>query len=359
MHNILKPLKIGAWETANRLMRSATCEYMADESGKPKQELIDLYKQLAAGKTGVFVTGFCYVMPNGISTPGQSGIHSDALIPAWQEAAAVFKDSPALLLMQIVHGGRQVRPKSNPGPVWAPSPVPDPVHKTEPLEMTAAQVEETIEAFIEAAVRAEKAGFHGVQLHVAHGYLLSQFLSPYTNRRDDAFGGDQEKRTRIAVEILKGIKARVGEKFILSAKVNGVDFLPGGLTLQQAVISANLMKAAGLDFIEVSGGMAEAKNTTVKRNIESPGQEGYFLPQARTIRREVGLPTAVVGGFRSLTVMEQALASGAADLISLCRPFIREPDLPLKFEKQEIDRVSCVSCNGCFNPRGIRCKHTG
>jgi 2,4-dienoyl-CoA reductase-like NADH-dependent reductase (Old Yellow Enzyme family) len=355
--NILRPLSFKKNRTVNRIIRSATFEYMADEDGRPKRSLIELYKHLADGKIGIVVTGYSYVMPNGRSIFGQSGIYSDDLIPAWKDVTRVFKNSHSLFLMQIVHGGRQVRQKNNPGPILAPSAVPDPASKTEPREMTAAQIEEVIDAFIKAGIRAEKAGFDGIQLHAAHGYLLSQFLSPYTNRRIDAFGGDQEKRTRIVIEIIKGIKEKVEEQFIISTKINGEDFVNGGLTLQQAIFSAKLIEKAGLDFIEVSGGMAESKLSTVRKDIKNIDQEGYFLPHASAIRKAIGIPTAAVGGFRTLSEMEQILESGEVDLISLCRPFIREPDLLIKFEKKEMDRVSCISCNRCFNPSGICCWH--
>ena len=353
---IFEPLSIKKYKTINRLMRSATCEYMADEDGRPKESLIELYRNLVDGKTGIIMTGYCYVLPNGKSNPGQSGIYSDDLIPVWRNIIKEVENSPTLILMQVVHGGRQVRKKNHPGPIWAPSAVPDTVFKTEPLEMTPAEIEEVIAAFVNAAVRAEKIGCRGVQFHVAHGYLLSQFLSPYTNRRSDAYGGDQEKRTRIVIEIIERTKEKVAKDFIISAKVNGEDFVPGGLTLQQAVISAKLMKQAGLDFIEVSGGMVESKAGAVRKNIETTADEGYFNTHARAIRSETGLLTAAVGGFRSLSVMEDTLTSGTADLISLCRPLIREPDLSVKFENKVTLRAACISCNRCFNPKGIRCR---
>ncbi|NIM14615.1 MAG: NADH:flavin oxidoreductase [Candidatus Aminicenantes bacterium] len=352
-----KPLSVKKFQAMNRFVRSATCEYLADNDGRPGKRFLELYKELSRGNIGIVITGFAYVMPNGKSAPGQTGIYSDDLIPSWKEVTKLFRDSNSIFIMQIVHGGRQVRPKGNPGPIWAPSAVPDSKYKTQPLEMTETQIKEVIDAFIKAAGRTEEAGFNGIQLHVAHGYLLSQFLSPYTNRRTDDYGGDQEKRTRIVVEIIKGIKQTVNEKFIISAKLNGEDFIEGGLTLNQAIESAKLLKDAGLDLIEISGGMAESKLGSVRKDIANIDQEGYFRDHAREIRKEVGIPTASVGGYRTLEFIEQTLRSGDADLISLCRPFIREPDLLLKFKENEIDKASCISCNKCFNLRGVSCWH--
>ena len=352
---ILEPALLKGKKVMNRLIRSATCEYMSDENGRPYKRLVDLYRELAGARIGIVISGYSYVMPNGKSNPGQSGIYSDDLIPAWREVTRFFQDSPSLFLLQIVHGGRQVRPKTHSGPIWAPSAVPDPVFKTQPAEMTESQIKEVKLAFVHASLRAEKSGFDGIQFHAAHGYLLSQFISPYTNRRDDGYGGNQKKRTRLIVEIIKDIKNRVSSQFIVSAKMNGEDFVPGGLSLQDAVVSARLMKEAGLDFIEVSGGMGESKLGAVRKNIGTTEEEGYFRYHARTIRRETGLPTAVVGGFRTLELMEEVIQSGDADFLSLSRPFIREPDLVCQFESTEKRKVSCVSCNRCFNPRGIKC----
>jgi 2,4-dienoyl-CoA reductase-like NADH-dependent reductase (Old Yellow Enzyme family) len=221
--------------------------------------------------------------------------------------------------------------------------------------MTVGQIQQVAEAFIRAAVRAEEAGFDGIQLHAAHGYLLSQFLSPYTNQREDAYGGDQERRSRLVVEILAGIKSKVKSDFIIGGKINGEDFVPGGLKPKDALTTARLMKRAGLDFIEVSGGMAESKLGAVRKGIDSSSREGYFRANSREIRNVLELPTACVGGFRSVSVMEDTIASGDADFISMCRPFIREPRLVARLKNEGRRKARCVSCNRCFNPRGLKC----
>jgi 2,4-dienoyl-CoA reductase-like NADH-dependent reductase (Old Yellow Enzyme family) len=351
------PLVLKKFQTRNRFVRSATCEYMADGHGKPTKEFLELYKTLAKGNIGIIISGFAYVMPNGKSNPGQSGIYDDRLIPVWKEVTGIVRDSGSVFLMQIVHAGRQVRQAVNCKEIWAPSAIPDPKYKSQPREMTREQIKEVIAAFIQSAARAEEAGFHGIQLHVAHGYLLSQFLSPYTNRRTDEYGGTQENRTRIVKEILDGIKKITGGSFIISAKINCADFLDGGLELDQAVSSALIMKHAGIDFVEVSRGMSESTLGPVPKGSETDDLEGYIRTGAAEIRRATGLPTASVGGYRSLEFMEQTLNAGDADLISLCRPLIREPDLLLKFAKNETGKSACISCNRCFNPRGIRCWH--
>jgi 2,4-dienoyl-CoA reductase-like NADH-dependent reductase (Old Yellow Enzyme family) len=355
MTMIFKPAVLKSLPLMNRFIRSAACEYMADETGVPGPGFVELYGKLSKEKIGMVITGYSYVMTDGKSNPGQSGIYADELIPAWKNVTRLFENSKTLFLLQIVHGGRQVRPKHHTGSILAPSAVPDPAYKTEPQEMTSSQIREVIRAFIQAAVRAEMAGFDGIQLHVAHGYLLNQFISPHTNRRHDEYGGNQKKRTRAVTDIISGIRKTVNDRFVISAKLNGEDFINGGLSLLQALASAKLMKNAGLDFIEVSGGMAESGPVSVRKNIDSLDQEGYFRDHARAIRRETGIPTAVVGGFRTLSLMQDVIEAGDADFISLCRPFIREPGIVSRFQSGKQNRASCISCNRCFNPRGLKC----
>jgi len=354
---IFTPFPIQDVTVHNRLIRSATCEYMADETGCPDDRFLSLYQTLAKGEIGIVVTGFCYVMENGKSTPGQCGIHDDALIPAWKEVTSLFRNTSSILLMQIVHGGRQVRPKGHVGPIWAPSAVPDPAYKTTPVEMGTADIQTVVQAFSDAARRAEAAGFQGIQLHMGHGYLLSQFLSPYTNRRSDAYGGDQSKRTRLAADIVRAIKETVSPGFLVTAKINAEDCLGGGLILNQAVISAMVLEKAGLDMIEVSGGMAESTLGPVRKDILKTEDEGYYRFHGGAIRRSVDIPVATVGGFRSLDLMEQTLESGDADFIGLSRPFVREPDLAVKMRENRSQKSECISCNRCFNPRGLQCAH--
>lgn len=355
--SVFSPLKLKKKKIKNRFVRSATCEYFGDSDGIPDSRLDELYRQLAAGGVGTIVTGYVYVMPNGRSNPGQAGIYDDHFISIWKRIREAVTEYDSLMIMQLVHGGRQVRAKGHAGPIWAPSNVPDPVFKTDPQAMTLQEIKQVEDAFIQGAIRAEKAGFDGVQLHVAHGYLLSQFMSPYTNKRSDSYGGNQEKRTRIVVEIIDRIKQHVSKDFIMSAKINGADSLFRGLSIGDALLSAQMMESAGLDWLEVSGGMAEAKDVTVKPDINSIKDEGYFRLHGAEIGQALRIPVASVGGYRSLSVMEDTISTGDADLISLSRPFVREPDLANKFKTGKTKRAACVSCNRCFNPRGLRCWH--
>ncbi len=351
---LLNPVTFPRFKVRNRIIRSATCEYMALDDGRPTERLVKLYKELADGEIGIVISGFVYVLPNGKATNAQAGIYTDEFIPDWMRVTNVFKDTQTLFLMQIVHGGRQVRIKYNPGPVWAPSAIPDPTYKTEPLEMTLDDIEYVKDAFIQAAKRAEEAGFNGIQLHAAHGYLLSQFLSPYTNKRDDEYGGSRENRCRIVIDIVKGIRDSVGTSFIISAKVNGEDYIDGGLRLEDSIYSIQLMKDAGLDMVEVSSSMSGSKYPSSRSGIDKITDEGYLRKHASEVKKKAKILTASVGGYRSLAFMDQVVQSGDADFVSLCRPLINDPGLIIEFREGK-QRSGCISCNKCFNPRGVAC----
>jgi 2,4-dienoyl-CoA reductase-like NADH-dependent reductase (Old Yellow Enzyme family) len=221
--------------------------------------------------------------------------------------------------------------------------------------MTKEEIKATIDRFIQSSRRAKEAGFDGVQVHVAHGYLLSSFISPYTNRRQDEWGGTLANRSRIVVEIIQGIKGLLGKDYPLIVKMNSTDFLPEGLTLEESIEIAKILEKEGLDAIEASGGMAEAGKGSYWKGPFSEEEEGYFVDNASKIKRALSIPVFGLGGIRSFSVMEKIIEQGKADLISMSRPLIRDPFLIRKFRSGEIEKSECISCNKCFNPRGISC----
>ncbi len=213
-----------------------------------------------------------------------------------------------------------------------------------------ADIQGVVKAFREAAGRAQKYGFDAVQLHAAHGYLINQFLSPLTNRRTDEYGGSLENRSRFLLEVYWAGREAVGKKFPVLAKLNGADNLTGGLELDEACAAARRLGQAGIDAIEISGGTpASGPGASIRQHIEEVSDEAYNLPLAKAIKRAVGCPVMVVGGFRSPEVCEEALHLGA-DYISLARPFIREPGLAGRWQAGDRRRATCISCNGCFVP---------
>jgi 2,4-dienoyl-CoA reductase-like NADH-dependent reductase (Old Yellow Enzyme family) len=352
---LFSPIYIGSIEIVNRFMRSATHDFLAEEDGSISSRQLELYRQLAAGEVGLIVTGHAFVLPSGKASPRQIAASDDRFIPGLKTLASVVHGFQSKIFLQLSHAGRQTKEKiCNCQPI-APSAVYEPVYKIWPREMSQADIEEVIQAFVAAASRAHQAGFDGVQLHCAHGYLLSSFLSPYTNRRQDQWGGSLENRFRVIREILRRIKKEIGQNFPVMAKLNSSDYLPGGLEMEEAVAVAKLLSAEGLNAIEVSGGSAESGRGSMWPGQRPEEEEGYFVPAAITIRKAVNIPVIGLGGLRTFRVMERLVATGQIDLVSMSRPFIREPDLVAKFKSGEKAAASCISCNKCFNPRGIAC----
>jgi 2,4-dienoyl-CoA reductase-like NADH-dependent reductase (Old Yellow Enzyme family) len=190
---------------------------------------------------------------------------------------------------------------------------------------------------------------------VAHGYLLSSFISPYTNKRTDAYGGNIENRVQIVVEIARGIRSSLGMDYPVIVKLNATDYLPQGLTVEESIVIARILESEGIDGIEVSAGMAESGKASFWKGSFSEEEEGYFVSMASRIKAAVSIPVFGLGGIRALAVMKNILKEGKADLVSICRPFIRDPFLVKKIHSGEIQKSECISCNKCLNPRGIRC----
>lgn len=355
MSVLFTPVRIGSVTVPNRFVRSATHDYMADDEGYVTDAEVRLYRDLAEGEVGLIITGHAFVQPSGKASPRQMAVHDDRFVEGLARIPAAVRGFPSRVFLQIAHAGRQTKPSLCGCAPVSPSAVYDPSSKVMPRELSGDEIRDLIDAFVLAAVRAQKAGFDGVQLHAAHGYLLSSFLSPHTNRRTDSWGGRVEGRAGVLVQALLGVKAACGRDFPVIVKLNSTDFLDDGLTLDDAVRIAGLLETAGIDGIEVSGGMAEAGRGSVWPGLRSESEEGYFVENAARIRRAVRVPVFGLGGIRTLAVAERIVAEGLVDLVSLSRPLIRNPFLVKEFREGRTARSECVSCNKCFYPRGIRC----
>ncbi|MFC2165744.1 NADH:flavin oxidoreductase [Acidobacteriota bacterium] len=356
---LFTPIPIGAITIPNRFVRSATQDFMATDEGFITDRQVSLFRNLAEGEVGLIITGHAYVNPEGKASPRQIGIYDDTFIDGLKHLVDEVHRFPSRIFLQIAHAGRQTKEKLCGCTPLAPSSVYEPVFKVNPKEMTTEDIETTILDFIRAAERAKQAAFDGIQLHVAHGYLLSSFISPHTNRRTDAYGGSIEKRLKIVVDIVRGIRSNLGRDYPLIIKLNATDYLPEGLTVEESVAIARILEREGIDGIEVSGGMAEAEKASMWKGPFTEEEEGYFVANASRIKSAVSLPVFGLGGIRTYKVMENILNSGKADLISMCRPFIRDPFLIKKIRAGETEQSECISCNKCLNPRGIRCSEIG
>jgi 2,4-dienoyl-CoA reductase-like NADH-dependent reductase (Old Yellow Enzyme family) len=352
---LFAPVKIGPVLVPNRFVRSATHDFMANDDGTVTERQVALFTGLAEGEVGLIITGHAFVNPAGKASPRQLGVHDDRMIEGLSMITAAVHRFPSRIFLQIAHAGRQTKEKYCGCIPIAPSAVYEPTLKIRPKEMTPAEIENVIVDFIEAGRRARQAGFDGVQLHAAHGYLLSSFISPYTNRREDEWGGTLRKRARIVSEIVRGIRKSGGKDFPVIIKINSSDFLPQGLELRDSIEIARILEADGLDGIEVSGGTSEARQGSMRPGLRREDEEGYFVDDAFEFKKVVHVPVFGLGGNRTFKVMESMVKQGKVDLISMSRPFIREPFLVRKFRTGEINKSECISCNKCFNLRGIRC----
>jgi 2,4-dienoyl-CoA reductase-like NADH-dependent reductase (Old Yellow Enzyme family) len=356
---LFTPQTFGHLTLPNRLVRSATAERMADDDGHPRPEMVALYQALARGGVGLIISGHMYVHPSGKAHPEMTGIYADELVPSLRKLTRAVHKEGGLVAAQINHAGRKNDPSLKLEPI-APSAVEDSrISKRTSRALTAAEIEDLIDAFGQAARRARQAGFDAVQIHSAHGYLNSQFLSPLTNHRTDEWGGSLPNRMRFLQRVVESVRRYVGEDYPIFTKLGMMDGIEGGLTLEEGAQVVAAMRQMGLDAVELSGGFGSKHFVNVRKGIRREADEAYFLKLAQKARQATGLPLMLVGGFRSRTVMEKVLADGDADFISLCRPLINDPDFPNKLRAGTKQHSDCLSANNCWatGPReGIACK---
>ena len=353
-----EPFAIGGLTLPNRIVRAACGERRADREGRVGHDLLAYADTLARGGSGLVILGHGYVRRDGRLTDNETGLDRDDQVPRLQLIARQIQRAGARAAMQISHGGRQCRPGVIEATPLAPSPVE--VRKTGviPREVTEEEILALIGAFGRSAGRVRSAGFDAVQIHGAHGYLVSQFLSPATNRREDEWGGDPERRRRFLLEVVRAVRAEVGPEFPLLLKMNLDDCLPGGIPLDEAVAAAKAAVEEGVDAIEVSGGMVDSDQGAARKDITPGDQEAYFRPLARAAREALDCPLILVGGLKSLETVAAVIRSGDADLVALGRPLIREPHLPLDWLDGRHSPADCRSCNRCalYKDRPLRCE---
>jgi 2,4-dienoyl-CoA reductase-like NADH-dependent reductase (Old Yellow Enzyme family) len=329
MTTLHDPLTLPCGQTlSNRLIKSAMSEALGDKAYGPTPELERLYGTWSTGGYGLLVTGNVMVDRTQLGEPGNVVIEDERHLDGLSRWAKSTQDSGTPIWMQINHPGRQANPMAFRLQPVAPSPIALKIPgASKPRELTGAEIEDIINRFARTAAVAETAGFDGVQIHAAHGYLVAQFLSPLSNQRDDEWGGDPERRMRFVLEIVRGIRSRVSPGFAVGIKLNSADFQRGGFTEDESRDVVAKLATEGLDLIEVSGGSYESPammGSAAKSTIE---REAYFLEYARAVRDVAGdIPLAVTGGFRSRTAMESALGSGDCDLIGIGRPACTTPD---------------------------------
>jgi len=353
MSILFEPYKIGKLELRNRFMRSATYFALADENGFIGQPSVELMKTLAEGEVGLIMTGYAYVLKNGQSFPDMNGIQDNDHIPGFQKMTRAVHESGGRIAMQIAHCGSGSTHVARTGGDYIAVSLVDglPDFGKPAREMDEDDIGRIIEAFGLAAGRVQEAGFDGVQIHGAHGYLVSQFLSPVSNRREDRWGGSLENRMRFVLEVVRAIKSQVDDDFPVMIKLGVRDFVGEGqgLSVEEGAEVCRALEKEGLALIEISNGHKDRDHRKDSLGITTPEKEAPYRPEARVIREAVDLPLALVMGMRSLPVMEEIIETGIVDLISMCRPLIREPNLIKRWSKGDTRPADCISCGGCFN----------
>ncbi len=349
---------IGNLELANRIVRAACGERRADREGRVGHDMLSYVDRLARGGSGFLILGHGYIKRDGRVTDNETGLDRDDQVPRLALVAEQARRSGAKIAIQISHGGRQCRPSVVESTPVAPSAVE--VHKTGviPRELSPDEIVSLIADYRASARRVKEAGFDAIQIHAAHGYLISQFLSPATNRRKDAWGGTPDKRRRFFLEVLDAVHDEVGPEFPVLIKLNLDDCIPDGVDLEEALGTAVAAAAGGVAAIEVSGGMVDSERGAARKEIEPGENEAYFRSLARAVGEVVECPVILVGGLKSLPVISDVLSSGDADLVAMGRPLVREPQLPLDWFDGRQRPADCHSCNRCalYKDRELRCE---
>ncbi|WP_125770522.1 NADH:flavin oxidoreductase/NADH oxidase family protein [Companilactobacillus furfuricola] len=321
----------------NRFMKAATSETLGDKYYRPTNTLINLYRNWAKGGTGLIITGNVMVDS---SARGEFGnvVVEDTLnldqLSRWAHAAT---DNGAQIFLQLNHPGKQSPKTISKQPV-SPSAVPmtgdNAFAFNAPRALSRVEIKEIIQKFINAAVVAKKAGFSGVEIHAAHGYLLNQFLSPHDNRRVDEYGGTLENRVRIIVEIYTGMREKVGDDFSIALKINSSDFSDNGFSEEDSLKVIQKMDSLGIDLIEISGGNYE--NPT----MQGVGKGAFFINYAAKVKESIDMPIAVTGGFNTANGIDNAIENNETDLVGLARPLVIVPDLPNQMERGAFTRAN-------------------
>jgi 2,4-dienoyl-CoA reductase-like NADH-dependent reductase (Old Yellow Enzyme family) len=367
MSVLFETTQIRGMELPNRFVRSATGDGCA-ESGRVTPKQIELFERLASGGVGLIITGVTYVNRSGQINPYQNSIATDGYIVPWRRLTDRVHQYSAKIAVQLVHAGRERGNWFSDELVVAPSAIgdnpADPYFKGAAYrEIREEEIEETLVSFGRAAARARDAGFDAVQIHGAHSFLLSQFLSPSTNHRTDRWGGSLENRIRIHCEIYKAMRKQVGEDYPLLIKFGVADGYQGGLESSDGIRAATILGRLGYDALEISQGLRGEffRETEFRTGIDRIDQEGYFRAWAAEVKKHVSVPVMAVGGLRTFGLMEEIVQKREADYISLCRPFIREPALVNIWRNGDHRRSRCISCNDCIkvvkSGQPLHCPH--
>ena len=351
---------MGNLEIKNRFVRSATTSYWSKDDGILTDPILEYYDKLSKGNIGLIIKGHSFISEKGKAHEKQSGLSSEIHLARMKELVELVHTNGSKIIAQINHGGYASINEKVTASFYERD-------KRQARELTLEEIKQIFLDFGKAAKKAVEVGFDGVQIHAAHGYLISQFLSDRVNKREDEYGGNLEKRMKLLLDVYEEIRKQLGEKAVIGIKINTDDFsLEGGLSVDNTMVVLEKLKKLGLTFAELSGGGPEQDRSIRETRGRSAEDSGFYEAtwggHAQKIRLAVpGLPLSLVSGIRTKQTMESLLENDIVDLISMSKPFINEPDFVNLLEKGQ-DKASCIDCFKCISPANfaktmLRCFH--
>jgi 2,4-dienoyl-CoA reductase-like NADH-dependent reductase (Old Yellow Enzyme family)/pyruvate/2-oxoglutarate dehydrogenase complex dihydrolipoamide dehydrogenase (E3) component len=350
LKKVLEPIKIGSMELRNRFVMPPMVTNFAAEDGSVTDRIKSYYETRAKGGVGLIIVEAVYVHQSGKGFDHQLGIDNDRLIPGLKSLTNTVHRHGAKIAAQLYHAGRQTNSKVTGMTILAPSPIPCPVNKEMPHELSISDIRVVIEQFARAARRAKAAGFDAIEIHGAHGYLLNQFLSPYSNIRTDEYGGPFENRIRFPLEVVSAVRDAVGNDFPLIYRLSSEEFVEGGLTIEDTKEFAKILVDAGIDALHVSGGVYESgAMITAPQAVK----QGLYVKNADAIKKEIrgAVPVIVVGRIKDPLMAEEIIREGKADLVAMGRALLGDPEMPKKVAANRLEEIrKCIGCNqGCID----------
>ncbi len=345
------------FEMKNRIIRSATWENLATETGHMTDKLLDVYKQLSQNEVGMIITGYANIVEEEKPNPGMMGIYDDSFIQEYRELTDMIHQNGSKIVLQVAYGGTKTNYQIGERIIFAPSVVPEVGTQTVGKEMTISDINYIVKAFASSARRAKESGFDGVEIHGAHSYLINQFLSPYYNRREDQYGGTLENRIRFLEEIYLAMRMEVGREYPILVKLTASDFLENGLKFDEIRQVCRRLEVLGVNGIELSGNIHGSAASKVGTEVDGCiiEKEGYFSRFGEIVSAEVKIPLITVGGFKSVDHIEKLINETEIEYIAIARPLLTEPDLVLKWKRRETDNVKCIRCSKCRTAEGNYC----
>ncbi|MBN1188151.1 MAG: NADH:flavin oxidoreductase [Dehalococcoidales bacterium] len=352
MSKPFEPFTINRMQIKNRFVRSATMDNMGSDSMVTEAQL-ELYRDLSLGEVGLIISSGIFPSINGQAGKGQLGAHTDETIPSLKKIADMVHKNNGKVAAQLLHGGWQCNPELTGQQPIGPSALIHPFRGIPIKGLSIDEVYEEIERFVQAGRRLIEAGFDAIQFHGAHSWLISAFLSPVTNKREDEFGGSAKKRANFVIQIYKGIRRIAGPDYPVFIKLGLKDYHSQGKSLDEGLKTAAIFEEIGMDAIEISEGVEEERSHHIRLGALFP----YYLDECRQARRVLKQPIILVGGMRQLKDVEQVLEEDIADAVSMCRPFVMDRYIVKKFHQGVATSSACTSCNGCtgLNRTTLRC----